>query len=204
MDTITLPKPRPSGPVSVEGAIAARRTWRDFSDRPLTMEQLGQILWAAQGITGPDGFLRAAPSAGALYPMDLYAVLGPSSVEGVEAGVFHYRPVSHSLKRIAPGDQRRAAARACLGQYWMAGAPLSLVVTAEYERIEKKYGSRGRQYAMFEAGHICQNIFLQAEALSLAAGIVGAFDDGRLQTLLHLPTTHRPLLVMPVGYPAGR
>lgn len=201
---LLLPKPKPKGAVSVEEAITSRRTRRNYSARPLTLESASQLLWAAQGITGEDGTLRAAPSGGALYPLDLYIVSGKGTVEGLEAGVYRYLPGRHGLQKIASGDLRESVARASLGQMWMAEAPVSIVVTAEYRRIEVKYGNRGRRYALMEAGHACQNIFLQAEALSLAAGIVGAFDDQRLAEALHLPKDHEPLIVMPVGYPGTR
>ena len=200
-DILILPAPQKKGSVSVEEAIASRRTRRNFSEKPLPLESLSQILWAAQGITGGNGTLRSAPSAGALYPLDVYVVVGKASVQGLEAGIFHYLPHPHGLRRIAPNDLRNTVARACLYQMWMARAPVDLVLTAEYERIEKKYGSHGKPYALMEAGHACQNIFLQAEALGLAAGIVGAFDDDKLAGALHLPPSHRPLMVMPVGYP---
>jgi SagB-type dehydrogenase family enzyme len=201
---ILLPKHKSKGALSVEEALASRRTRRDFEAKPLSLEDVAQLLWAAQGITGADGYLRAAPSAGALYPLDVYAVVGEASVQGLAAGVYRYIPSQHGLEQIAPGDLREAVAQASLRQRWMADAPLSLVVTAEYSRIEAKYGSRGRRYALMEAGHVCQNVFLQAEALGLAAGIVGAFDDGRLANVLHLPQGHEPLLVMPVGHPRAR
>jgi SagB-type dehydrogenase family enzyme len=201
---ILLPKHKSKGSLSVEEAFASRRTRRDFQAKPLSLEEVAQLLWAAQGITGADGYLRAAPSAGALYPLDVYAVVGEGSVEGLAAGAYRYLPSQHGLEQTTIGDLRKAVAQASLGQRWMADAPLSLVVTAEYSRIEGKYGSRGRRYAMMEAGHVGQNIFLQAEALGLAAGIVGAFDDGRLAKVLHLPREHEPLIVMPVGHPRAR
>ena len=120
---------------------------------------------------------------------------------GLEEGVFHYIPECQGLKKVDKGDFRKAVALASLGQMWMAEAPVSLVITAEYDRIEGKYGSRGQRYALIEAGHVGQNIFLQAGALGMAAGIVGAFDDNRVVKTLSLPDSHRPLLIMPVGYP---
>jgi SagB-type dehydrogenase family enzyme len=195
-----LPEPRRRGETSVEAAIASRRTRRDFTPPPLSLADLAQLLWAAQGITGSDGFLRTVPSAGALYPLDVYAVVGQAGAEGLGAGVYHYLPQRHALQRIAEGDLRQPLAAVSLHQTWMTHAPVSLVVTAEYERIEKKYGARGQRYALMEVGHACQNIFLQAEALGLAAGIVGAFDDNQVSSVLHLPLTHRPLIVMPVGH----
>jgi SagB-type dehydrogenase family enzyme len=197
---LVLPKPAAKGSVSVEEAIASRRTRRSYSERPLALESVSQLLWAAQGITGEDGVLRAAPSGGALYPLDVYVVVGKGAAEGLQAGVYRYMPGPHGLQRICEEDLRESVARAGLGQMWLAQAPVSLVVTAEYRRIEIKYGSRGRRYALIEAGHACQNIFLQAEALGLAAGIAGAFDDKRLAEVLHLPKDHEPLIVMPVGH----
>jgi SagB-type dehydrogenase family enzyme len=197
-----LPGPKTEGVLSVEQAIGQRRTIRSFSQRTLHRDQLSQLLWAAQGITGVTGFKRAAPSAGALYPMDIYTVLGPECVTRMEAGVYHFEPGDHSLSLISRRDTRDAVARACLSQMWMAEAPLHLIITAEYRRITGKYGNRGVRYAMIESGHIGQNIFLQAEALGLKSGIVGAYHDEKLVEILNLPRTHEPLLVMPVGYAA--
>lgn len=194
-----LPQPRLEGNVSVEKAIYERRTVRSFRPDPLSLEQLSQLLWAAQGVTGPRGF-RAAPSAGALYPMDVYAVVGAGSVGGMDAGVYRYRPGDHSLEMLSGSDTRDALARACLGQMWMARAPVNLVITAEYARVCGKYGDRGVRYGMIEAGHVGTNIFLQAEAAGLGAGIAGAFRDRDVIEVMKIPGTHEPLLVMPVGY----
>jgi SagB-type dehydrogenase family enzyme len=195
-----LPQPRGAGAVSVEQAIGQRRTVRAFSSRTLNENQLSQLLWAAQGVTGRGGFKRAAPSAGALYPMDVYAVTGMESVDRVAAGVYHFDPENHALSLVKPQDARAAVARACLSQMWMAEAPLHVVITAEYRRITGKYGNRGIRYAMIESGHIAQNIFLQAEALGLRAGIVGAYHDEKLVEIMNLPRKHEPLLIMPIGY----
>jgi SagB-type dehydrogenase family enzyme len=198
-----LPPTVLDGTVSVERAIRQRRTVRRFAPQALTLEQLSHVLWAAAGITEEGGFKRAAPSAGALYPMDVYAVIGEGKVAGIEAGTWHYQPAGQRLDLAASGDRRESLARTCLSQIWMAAAPLSVVITAEYARAAGKYGERAVRYAMIEAGHIGQNIFLQAEALGLAASIVGAFDDRNIQRVLCLPPAHQPLLVMPIGYRAG-
>jgi SagB-type dehydrogenase family enzyme len=163
---------------------------------------LSQLLYAAQGITEDGGFKRAAPSAGALYPLDLYAVVGDAGVAGLEAGVYHYTPSGHGIERVFSGDRRADLAKAALHQMWMETAPLNLVITAAYARICIKYGDRGIRYAMIEAGHAGQNIFLQAEAMGLKAGIVGAFDEDRVIQALHTPPKHAPLLIMPTGYAA--
>ena len=195
-----LPQPRLEGDVSLEKAVKKRRTVRSFARDPLGLEQLSQLLWAAQGITEDKGFKRAAPSGGALYPMDIYAVVGEGGVQSLQAGVYHYEPGGHAVVRLTDEDLRAAPASAALGQMWMAGAPLNLVITAEYVRICGKYGDRGIRYAVMEAGHVAQNIFLQAEAYGLGAGIVGAFRDHEVAEVLKLPRSHEPLLIIPVGY----
>lgn len=197
-----LPPPKTEGTVSVEQAIRQRRTVRAYDPKALELDQLSQLLWAAQGITGRHGFKRAVPSAGALYPMELYAVTGSQSVHQLEAGVYHYVAAGHMLVRIADKDVRSDVTRASLSQMWMAEAPLNVVITAAYHRVTAKYGERGVRYVLIEAGHVGQNLFLQAEALGLNAGIVGAFHDRRLAEVLLLPVRNEPLLIMPIGYAA--
>jgi len=186
--------------MSLEEAILKRRSRRDFGDSPLTLGEISQILWAAQGITDKTG-LRAAPSAGALYPLDLYLVVGKQGVAGLGEGVYHYLPQSHSLEPTLEGDVRQTLARLSAGQMFIAEAPLSLLVTAEYERTTKKYGDRGVRYVHMEAGHVGQNVYLQAEALGLGTVTIGAFQDEEISQALDLPSGHRPLYVMPIGQP---
>ncbi len=195
-----LPDPMLDGNVPLERTIHTRRTVRSFRSTPLSLKQLSQLLWAAQGITEPGGYKRAAPSAGALYPMDVYGVVGKQCIETLGPGVYHYNPGGHTLSLIQEGDARRDIAEASLWQMWMAEGPLNLVITAEYSRINIKYGQRGVRYAMIEAGHIGQNIFLQCQAMGLEAGIVGAFDDLKVSQVMGIKRTHEPLLIMPVGY----
>lgn len=197
-----LPEPALAGALSVEAAIQGRRSERGFVPAPLTLGQLSQLLWAAQGITDPHPdpvhrFLRAAPSAGAQYPLDLYVVAG--LVEGLEAGVYHYRPPEHEVELRLTGDLRRPLARACLGQMFMAPAPVVMVITAEYGRITGRYGERGVRYAHMEVGHVGQNLHLQAEALGLGTVVIGAFRDDEVAEVLQLPPRHEPLYVMPLG-----
>jgi SagB-type dehydrogenase family enzyme len=199
-DPMNLPTPNIHGNLTVEKAIKQRRTVRSFADEPLTIDQLSQILWAAQGVTDEGGLKRAAPSGGALYPIDVYAVVGKNGVQGLAQGVYLYDPPLHSIRKIVVTDQREDAAVAALKQMWMATAPVILVLTAEYSRITIKYGKRGKRYAMIEVGHIGQNIFLQCEALGLAAGIVGAFDDRDVARAIHAKNDHEPLIMMPVGW----
>ena len=200
---MNLPKPRLKGEISVEQAIKHRRTIRSYLSKPLTLEQFSQIFWAAQGITEDRGYKRSAPSGGALYPMDIYAVVGDNAVKELKAGIYHYEPHQNAVLLITEGDLRKDVARTAFSQMWMAGAPLYLVITSEYSRITSKYGTRGKRYAMIEAGHVGQNIFLQAEALGLRAGIVGAFHDNDLIRVMKSSRSHEPLLILPVGYAKG-
>ncbi len=191
-----LPEPILKGTLSVEEAIVSRRTVRSFAKRPLSLDEFSQLLWSAYGVTG--GFKRTVPSAGALYPMDIYAAVG--LVNDVKAGIYHYIPEEHGISLILKGDMRGKIAEASLFQMWMADAPVLFIITVEYHRITIKYGERGIRYALMEAGHIAQNLFLQAEALGLGAGIVGAFHDDKLLKITDIPKSHYPLLIMPIGY----
>ena len=170
--------------------------------KPLSTKQFSQLMWAAQGITETGGFKRAAPSAGALYPIDVYGAIGLHGVDGIDAGVYRYLPEKHSISCINKEDVVKKLAEASLYQMWMANAPINIVITTQYQRITIKYRDRGIRYALMEAGNISQNIFLQAEALGLKAGIVGAFNDHLVYQLLQAPTSHEPLLIMPVGFRA--
>lgn len=194
--SIELPPPRVSGSISIEEALVQRRSIRSYSGVPLSLEELGQLLWAGQGVTHPRGF-RTAPSAGALYPLELYAVVG--EVEGLEAGIYHYRPQGHALARLADGDRREPLARAALHQSWVKEASVVIVIAAVFERTSRKYGARASRYVHMEVGHAGQNVFLQAEALGLAAVVVGAFEDEEVSAVLGLPAGTRPLGLMPVG-----
>ena len=199
-EVVKLPPPAYQGKMSVEEALKKRRTVRQFSNRGLDLAQVSQLLWGTDGLSDPRG-LRTAPSAGATYPLELYLVVGERGVAGLAPGLYRFRPDSHSLELTQKGDLRTPVARASLHQTWMAQAPVMAVFAAQYGRCTARYGDRGIRYTHMEIGHAGQNQFLQAEALGLACGIVGAFQDRTLQELMHLPQQHEPLLVMPVGYP---
>jgi SagB-type dehydrogenase family enzyme len=192
--TIAMPAPHRSGPLSLEEALAARRSVRDFSTELLTLDALSQLLWSAQGITGAGGRGRAAPSAGGTYPLELY-VVSPT-------GSYHYLPSDHSLEVLAERDLRPALAEAALDQQYVANAPAVVVIAAVFARTEERYGERAERYVHLEAGHAAQNILLQAVALDLGAVPVGAFHDEEVRALLDLPADHVPLYLIPVGHPA--
>jgi len=199
-DEISLPKPSLKGVLSVEEAIKARRCIRNFQSKSLNMKQLSQILWAAQGITQESGFKRAAPSAGALYPLELFVSVGKESVKGLETGVYQYVPASHSMKVSLKNDVRKHIMNAALEQKFIPEAPLVIVITADYNRTAIKYGQRTSRYVHIEVGHVCENIMLQAVSLNLSSAIVGAFHDDKLSSSLQLPPELKPLIIIPVGY----
>jgi SagB-type dehydrogenase family enzyme len=198
---VRLPPPETVGSMSVEEAISRRRSIRNYGDEPLTVQHLSQLLWSAQGVTDPAQGLRAAPSAGATYPLEVYVVVGLDGVEGLEPGVYHYNPHQHCLTPILQGDLRGKLSNAALNQRWVAEAPVNLVIAAVYERTTARYGDRGVRYVHMEAGHVAENIYLQATALKLGVVAVGAFNDEAVQSLLNLPSNHKPLYIIPVGHP---
>ena len=188
-----LPAPQRTGKVSLEEALARRRSVREFKKQPPTDQELSQLLWAAQGITRPDG-CRAAPSAGALYPLELYVAM--------QEGLFHYQSHSHRLIRRSERDLRAELAGAALDQAAVSEAPVVFVIAAVYERTARKYGpARTPRYVHLEAGHAAQNLLLEAVALGLGGVPVGAFHDERVQAVLGLPADHKPLYLIPVGHP---
>lgn len=187
-----LPPPRLKGEVSLEETLSRRRSVRDFTDAPLTWEQIGQLLWATQGLTADWGG-RTSPSAGALYPLELYVAL--------PEGAYHYLPRAHQVELVSSSDLREALWKPALLQDWVREAPAVFIIAAVYERTERKYGSRAERYVKLEAGHACQNLLLQAVALDLGAVPVGAFYDDEVQAVLGLPADHEPLYLVPVGHP---
>ena len=189
---IELPVPDTTGTVTVEQALAQRRSKRSFTGEPLSLAQIGQLLWAAQGITSPAQGFRAAPSAGALYPLELYVVTGD--------GVYHYQPQGHQACLHMQADQRAQLAAACLGQQFVQQAGASFVFTAVFSRTRAKYGQRADQYVHNEVGAAGENLCLQAVALGLGSVMVGAFGDDQVSDALDLPADHAPLLVIPVGH----
>jgi len=190
---VPLPTPLLQGTISLEEALVGRRSVRAFKSTPLTAAELSQLLWAAQGITHERGF-RTAPSAGALYPLELYVVTAE--------GVFRYDPPRHLLQIISQVDVRPALYAAALEQEPVRRAPAVFVVTAVYERTAQKYGAdRSPRYVHLEAGHASQNLLLEAVVMGLGAVPIGAFEDSRVKQVLGTPADHEPLYLIPVGHP---
>ncbi len=194
---VSLPPPALDGATAVERALNARRSRREYSQGALQVSELAQVLWAAQGVTQPATGFRAAPSAGALYPLEVYVAVG--NVAGLTAGVYKYEPQGHQLRRVCAGDRRAELSGAGLNQSPIKAAAAVLVLAAVYGRTKAKYGERGVRYAHLEAGHAAQNVYLQAFCLGLGTVAIGAFDDQAVATIAALAADEEPLYLMPVG-----
>ena len=174
---------------------------RTYGDEPVTLADIGQLLWAAQGITDPEGY-RTTPSAGALYPLELYVVAG--QVEFLPAGIYRYVAQTHELAHVATGDWRASLSADALGQEFVCNGAAVLVITAVYARTTEQYGERGICYVDMEAGAATQNVSLQAAARGLGTVFIGAFDDEQVKQRLRLREDEQPLCLMPVGVPGAR
>ena len=182
-EIIKLSPPAFDSSTSIEQALRQRRSIREYKDEPLTLDELSQLLWAAQGITAQPRY-RTAPSAGALYPLEVYVISG--DVENLPAGVYRYLPHEHGLINVAAGDRRVELSRAALNQDSVREAPAVLGITAIFERTTVKYGNRGIQYVHMEVGSVAQNVYLQVESLNLGTVFIGAFHDDRVMKVLEL------------------
>jgi SagB-type dehydrogenase family enzyme len=190
---LQLPAPERNGRMSLEEALAVRRSVREFTRQPLTDRELSQLLWAAQGITSTDG-LRTAPSAGALYPLEVWVATA--------SGFYHYEPHKHRLTQHLERDLRPDIYRSALMQEAILQAPVVFVIAAVYERTAQKYGEqRTPRYVHMEVGHSAQNLLLEAVALGLGGLPIGAFNDREVERVLSLPADQKPLYLIPVGHP---
>lgn len=190
---IALPPPDTRGSMTLDDAIGRRRSVRAFRDDPLPVDVIGQLLWAAQGITDASG-KRAAPSAGALYPLELYVVMPDR--------VLHYLPAGHRVEVRIGGDHRPALQQAALDQAAVGTAPVVFVVAAVPARTRVKYGDQAASFIDREAGHATENLLLEATSRGLGAVPIGGIDPAAVASELALPLDEVVLGLVPVGYPA--
>lgn len=196
MKSFELPKEVKFEGLSVVEAIEKRRSERDFTGSPISLLELSQLLYYASGITDSRMQLRAAPSAGALYPIEIYPVV--NSVEGLDRGIYRYSPQEHSLTLVRKGDFRHQMAQHALGQGMLAQASVVFLLSAIFERGEWRYGERAHRYILLEAGHISQNIYLIATSLGLGACAVGAFSDDEFNRMLGVDGKEESVLYLMV------
>jgi len=192
---ISLPKPDFTGE-PLEKILPKRRSVRNYAEVKITLAELSQLLFAAQGISGYEqGYaFRTAPSAGALYPLEIYAVV--MRVEGVSPGIYHYVIGSHGLELVKSGDFKRKLIDAALGQEMVGDAAVTFIISAVFDRTTFKYGERGYRYVYVEAGHVSQNLFLQATSLGLGSVCVGAFYDDKINALINVDGTDEAVIYM--------
>jgi SagB-type dehydrogenase family enzyme len=193
---INLPEPRLESNVSLEETLLNRRSIREYANTPLALKEVSQLLWAAQGLTAEWGG-RTAPSAGGLYPLEIYLAAG--SVENLAAGIYKYKPEGHELAKLRDGDVREELTKAALDQAWVKEGAIDLVIAAVYDRTTDKYGDRGVRYVDMEAGHAAQNLYLQATVLNLGMVTIGSFHDEQVKSILGMLQDEFPLYVIPVG-----
>ena len=194
LKTVSLSEPRLTGPTSFEQALATRRSVRRFTKQQLSAEQIGQLAWAGQGITEKQKGFRTAPSANALYPIKLYFI--------PQEGIFVYNPHQHSLEQLVSGDLRHKLAEAASGQKMVADVACNIIIVGSEKKLAVKHKNKARRYMFMEAGHVSQNILLQAVSLQLGAVPVGGFDIERVGRFCKLPADAEPLLIICVGHPA--
>jgi SagB-type dehydrogenase family enzyme len=194
--TIQLPAPRLKGRMSLEEAIASRRSRRAYRADPVKLAEAGQLLWAAQGITDPEEGKRAAPSAAALYTLETYLIA--TNVEGLAPGVYRYRPEEHDLVLHAAGNLRRELA-VSIGQDCVRFSACVLVFAGVYERITAKFGERGVCFVHMEAAHAAENVQLQGTALQLGSVMIGSFKKDEIRRILGLPEAEEPVYLMALG-----
>lgn len=202
--TYVLPSPILSSNFSLEEALQKRRSRRSYQKDALSPEQLSQVLWAAYGITKPtpkrpaiSGGLRTAPSAGALYPLEIYVLVG--NVKGIEPGVYKYHPIGHKIVSVMGKDIRTDLCAAALNQEMVKTAPVSLLYCAVFSRTMEKYGERGRRYVYMDLGHSAENVYLQVETLHLGTCVVAAFEDEKVKEIMPFAAEEEPLYIMPIG-----
>ncbi len=194
--SIKLPKPQYDSNVSIEETLLKRRSIRSYKSETLAIAEISQLLWSAQGVTNRKGF-RTAPSAGALYPLEVYIAAG--NVTDLDAGIYKYYPHRHEIVNTVKGDKRSELCRAGLGQSSIKNAPAVMVFCAVFERVTGRYGKRGIQYVHMEVGHAIQNVCLQAISLGLGSVIIGAFNDYDVKEVMNFEVDEHPLLILPVG-----
>lgn len=194
--TVALPQPSVNTDMTIMEAIESRRSIRSYSENSISLQQLSAVLHSAQGITSSRGY-RAAPSAGATYPMTVYALV--EGVTGLEPGIYRYLPEDNALEPVVLGSYLKQLEEASLGQQWVGNCPAALVIASDYSATTDVYGDRGVRYVHMEAGHISQNIYLTCTSMGMGTVAVGAFTDQQVSQLLELDDNIAPLYIMPLG-----
>jgi len=183
--------------MSVEEAIAQRRSIRTYSSGEISLEKFSKILWAAQGVINPETNTIALPSISKTFPVTIYAILG--RVTGLKEGIYRYSPRSHALERVREGNFVPELVKAGLDQPWIQDAQVNFVISTDYQKAQENLGEFGERVAHFEVGQTAENIYLEAQVLGLGTVVIGAFHDSMVRSLLNLPPNQSPLYIIPLG-----
>lgn len=204
ISTVSLPNPVIHGNMSVEQAIQNRRSVRHYTNQSLTLQDVSQLMWAAQGITDKAQNLRSVPSGGQVYPLEVYIIVGNGGVTGLSEGVYHYNPYNNTLEKTSQSDARSDLSQAANGQAWVKEAPVDIVITGDYNKMVAKYKDETlcTRFVNLEAGHAGENIYLEAEARGLVTVALGSFKDDQVHTVLGLPDNENTIYIYPVGHSA--
>ena len=194
---IPLPKIADLDNRPLNQCLFERRSIRRFAEEPLSLEEIAQLLWASQGST--TGSHRTVPSAGALYPVEVYLLVARGG--DLERGLYHYQVAQHAVRQISTKNLMPQLTRATGGQNWMAPSAAVVIMAVEKQRTTSRYGERGERYVLMEVGNVTQNVHLQAAALKLGTTIIGSFRDDDVNELLDLPKGQEVIAFMPVGKP---
>ncbi len=196
--SLVLPDVIQTGGMPLTQALHERRSVRSYGREPLSLRDLAQLLWAAQGISEPEQGFRTAPSAGATFPLEVDVLI--TSISELQDGIYRYRPDQHSLELRVPGDRRRELQSAALGQSSIGNAPAVMVISAVIPRTARRYGQRAERYVHMEAGHAGQNVYLQGTALGIGTVAIGAFQEDQVAAALNLGRSEEPLYILPLGH----
>jgi len=204
MDKIKLPARKLSDKVNIGYALQKRTSCRNYERKSVTLQQLANMLWAAQGVVSQSFTMRrTAPSAGATFPLEIFVAVRKEGVDGLDQGIYQYIPKEHALKQINEKDVTKELVKACFNQDFIQNAGVNLLIAAEFERTKERYASRGERYVYMETGSVTQNISLEAVEQGMGTVVVGAFDDEAVQNIFGLEKWY-PLAVMPVGQPKDK
>ncbi len=195
--TVALPAADRVGGMTVEQALDRRRSVRAYAAGSLSLQEVGQLAWAAQGVTDRESGYRAAPSAGATFPIEIDVLV--HGVEPLADGIYRYLPDTHALRRRSVGDYRPAAYETTFDQSMVRDAPVVMVISSIVTRTEQRFGELAGHLVDIEVGHVAQNVYLQAEALGLGTVAIAAFREEAMAAALELRDGERPLYLLPVG-----
>lgn len=195
---ISLPEIKKESQTSVEEALLNRRSYRSFLEKELSISQISQLLWSAYGITEVESGFKTTPSAGALYPLEIYIVINQENKD-LDKGVYKYNNKNHKLFKLKSNSIKEELTQAALGQDSILQAPVVLVIAGDYQISTSRYGDRGHRYVYMEAGHAAQNVYLQVVSLNLGTVVIGAFDDEKVKNLLNLKENEEVFYLMPIG-----